>query len=129
MAIKATCVCVVLMIFVGVAQGVITGIRGLCNGLGPAIFGLIFFLFDVDLNDHPVPETAASGSISMMLAASNITGRMSYLNTIWPYNGVRGRLFESIVLSSVQCFNTVGWVRRKTAGPCIHKNSLPIQVK
>jgi len=75
--------------FVGVAQGVITGIRGLCNGLGPALFGLIFFMFDVDLNDHPVPETAASGSISMMLAASsNITGRMSYQNTIWYSNRV-----------------------------------------
>ncbi|XP_067937517.1 hippocampus abundant transcript 1 protein-like isoform X2 [Watersipora subatra] len=35
----------------GVAQGVITGIRGLCNGIGPALFGLIFFLFDVNLND------------------------------------------------------------------------------
>ena len=70
--------------FAGVAQGVITGIRGLCNGLGPALFGLIFFMFDVDINDHPVPETAASGSISMMLAAKNITGRMSYENNIWP---------------------------------------------
>jgi len=78
----------VFVTFVGVAQGVITGIRGLCNGLGPALFGLIFFLFDVDLNDHPVPETAASGSISMMLAASNITGRMSYQNTIWRSNRV-----------------------------------------
>ena len=79
--------CVIVTI-VGVAQGVITGIRGLCNGLGPALFGLIFFLFDVDLNDHPVPETAASGSISMMLAASNRTSRMSYQNTIWPSNRV-----------------------------------------
>ena len=35
----------------GVAQGVVTGIRGLCNGLGPALFGLIFYLFHVDLNE------------------------------------------------------------------------------
>ena len=41
---------------IGVAQGVITGIRGLCNGLGPALFGFIFYLFHVDLNDtDPVP--------------------------------------------------------------------------
>ena len=33
------------------AQGVVTGIRGLCNGLGPALFGFIFYLFHVDLND------------------------------------------------------------------------------
>ena len=78
----------VFVTFVGVAQGVITGIRGLCNGLGPALFGLIFFLFDVHLNDHLVPEPVASGGISMMLAASNITGGMSYQNTVWFPNRV-----------------------------------------
>lgn len=30
----------------------ITGMRGLCNGLGPAVFGLIFSLFHVDLKDQ-----------------------------------------------------------------------------
>jgi len=89
--------------FVGVAQGVITGIRGLCNGLGPALFGLIFFMFDVDLNDHPVPETAASGSISMMLAASsNITGRMSYQNTIWYSNRVRYNVYLTGKIASME---------------------------
>ncbi|WKX95458.1 hypothetical protein Q1695_012148 [Nippostrongylus brasiliensis] len=34
----------------GTVQGVVTGIRGLCQGLGPALFGFIFYLFDVDLN-------------------------------------------------------------------------------
>ena len=34
----------------GVAQGIITGIRGLCNGLGPALYGIVFYLFHVDLN-------------------------------------------------------------------------------
>ncbi|KAJ8287022.1 hypothetical protein GJAV_G00046100 [Gymnothorax javanicus] len=33
----------------GVVQGMITGIRGLCNGLGPALYGFIFFLFNVEL--------------------------------------------------------------------------------
>uniref|UniRef100_A0A672NNM7 Hippocampus abundant transcript 1 protein-like n=1 Tax=Sinocyclocheilus grahami TaxID=75366 RepID=A0A672NNM7_SINGR len=32
----------------GLVQGMITGIRGLCNGLGPALYGFIFFLFNVD---------------------------------------------------------------------------------
>jgi len=36
----------------GVAQGMVTGMRGLCNGLGPAMFGVIFYLFHVDLNDE-----------------------------------------------------------------------------
>lgn len=35
----------------GVAQGVLTGVRGLCGGLGPAMFGFIFYLFDVNLNE------------------------------------------------------------------------------
>ena len=29
----------------------VTGIRGLCNGLGPAMFGVIFYLFHVDLSE------------------------------------------------------------------------------
>ncbi|XP_044732987.1 hippocampus abundant transcript 1 protein isoform X2 [Chrysoperla carnea] len=36
----------------GVVQGMVTGMRGLCNGLGPAMFGLIFYLFHVDLNEQ-----------------------------------------------------------------------------
>jgi len=35
----------------GVVQGIVTGIRGLCNGIGPALYGLIFYLFHVDLSD------------------------------------------------------------------------------
>ena len=46
----------------GVAQGVITGIRGLCNGLGPALYGIVFYLFHVDLNQsdddmNSIPKT------------------------------------------------------------------------
>ncbi|XP_031631780.1 hippocampus abundant transcript 1 protein isoform X3 [Contarinia nasturtii] len=36
----------------GVMQGMVTGMRGLCNGLGPAMFGVIFYIFHVDLNDE-----------------------------------------------------------------------------
>lgn len=41
-----------LVVLLGVVQGMITGIRGLCNGIGPALFGLIFFVFHVDLEDE-----------------------------------------------------------------------------
>ncbi|KAG5883987.1 hypothetical protein JTB14_019969 [Gonioctena quinquepunctata] len=34
----------------GVVQGMVTGMRGLCNGLGPAMYGIIFYIFHVDLN-------------------------------------------------------------------------------
>ncbi|XP_028837278.1 hippocampus abundant transcript 1 protein [Denticeps clupeoides] len=46
----------------GLVQGMITGIRGLCNGLGPALYGFVFFLFNVELNEltpiehnYPIP--------------------------------------------------------------------------
>ncbi|XP_066500048.1 hippocampus abundant transcript 1 protein [Hoplias malabaricus] len=51
----------------GAVQGMITGIRGLCNGLGPALFGFIFFLFNVELNEIPVVPVAndpASADVS-----------------------------------------------------------------
>lgn len=35
----------------GLVQGMITGMRGLCNGLGPAMFGIIFSMFHVNLNE------------------------------------------------------------------------------
>jgi predicted MFS family arabinose efflux permease len=35
----------------GIAQGTVTGIRGLCNGIGPAFYGLLFWAFNVNLND------------------------------------------------------------------------------
>ncbi|XP_062854373.1 hippocampus abundant transcript-like protein 1 [Trichomycterus rosablanca] len=45
----------------GAVQGMITGIRGLCNGLGPAFFGFIFFLFNVELNEiDPVQQDSGS---------------------------------------------------------------------
>uniref|UniRef100_A0A1I7YN93 MFS domain-containing protein n=1 Tax=Steinernema glaseri TaxID=37863 RepID=A0A1I7YN93_9BILA len=34
----------------GTVQGVVTGIRGLCQGLGPALFGFVFYTFNMDLN-------------------------------------------------------------------------------
>ena len=35
----------------------ITGIRGLCNGLGPALYGFIFYIFHVELDE--VPDSGA----------------------------------------------------------------------
>lgn len=33
----------------GLVQGLITGVRSLCGGIGPAMFGLLFNIFDVDV--------------------------------------------------------------------------------
>ncbi|KAM7534792.1 hypothetical protein Aperf_G00000110095 [Anoplocephala perfoliata] len=37
----------------GLTQGLLTGIRGLCGGLGPAVNGLIFSIFQVNLSSRP----------------------------------------------------------------------------
>lgn len=46
-------------------QGMVTGMRGLCNGLGPAMFGIVFYLFHVDLNDEHMkpPHSHITSSI------------------------------------------------------------------
>lgn len=47
----------------GVVQGIVTGIRGLCNGIGPALFGLVFYVFHVHLDEDPtatpLPQAAS----------------------------------------------------------------------
>ena len=44
---------------IGVVQGMITGIRGLCNGLGPALYGFVFYLFHVELTDADSSDKGA----------------------------------------------------------------------
>ncbi|BHF77546.1 Hippocampus abundant transcript 1 protein [Sparganum proliferum] len=45
----------------GLTQGLLTGIRGLCGGLGPALYGFIFFIFQVDLNVRPSNQSILGG--------------------------------------------------------------------
>jgi len=33
----------------GTVQGILSGVRGLCQGIGPAVFGFIFYLFNLDM--------------------------------------------------------------------------------
>lgn len=46
-------------------QGMVTGMRGLCNGLGPAMFGIIFYLFHVDLNDEHAKLNHGADSLAV----------------------------------------------------------------
>ncbi|KAJ0058868.1 hypothetical protein NL108_001104, partial [Boleophthalmus pectinirostris] len=48
----------------GVVQGMITGIRGLCNGLGPALYGFVFYLFHVELTDTDGSEKGAKPNMA-----------------------------------------------------------------
>lgn len=49
---------------VGVVQGMITGIRGLCNGLGPALYGFVFYLFHVELSDTDGSDKGAKPNMA-----------------------------------------------------------------
>ncbi|XP_019538783.2 hippocampus abundant transcript 1 protein isoform X2 [Aedes albopictus] len=55
----------------GVVQGMVTGMRGLCNGLGPAMFGVIFYVFHVDLNDD---HNGVAASLNGHSAAGSAIG-------------------------------------------------------
>lgn len=49
----------------GLVQGLITGVRSLCGGIGPAMFGLLFNIFDVELDmykDNPTAPVAQNPS-------------------------------------------------------------------
>ncbi|XP_061874627.1 hippocampus abundant transcript-like protein 1 isoform X2 [Colius striatus] len=48
----------------GIVQGIITGVRGLCSGLGPVLYGFIFFLFHMELDELPPDQT--SGKKAML---------------------------------------------------------------
>uniref|UniRef100_A0A182SR14 Major facilitator superfamily (MFS) profile domain-containing protein n=1 Tax=Anopheles maculatus TaxID=74869 RepID=A0A182SR14_9DIPT len=57
----------------GVVQGMVTGMRGLCNGLGPAMFGVIFYVFHVDLNDeHNVASHSLNGAAIGAVASGGV---------------------------------------------------------
>ncbi|XP_057330642.1 hippocampus abundant transcript 1 protein-like isoform X3 [Microplitis mediator] len=62
----------------GLVQGMVTGMRGLCNGLGPAMFGVIFYLFHVDLND----ETPSLPLKPSLLEDSNQTGTAIHIDMV-----------------------------------------------
>lgn len=74
----------------GLVQGMITGIRGLCNGLGPAMFGLIFNLFHVDLNreviqsQHPVAGVISS-AFNHTSSVVTVTPHLMQSNSTLPF--------------------------------------------
>lgn len=61
----------------GAVQGIITGIRGLCNGLGPALFGLMFFIFHVDL-DSPKPAVTVNLNSTLSKTSKDPSLRVSF---------------------------------------------------
>ncbi|XP_065904400.1 hippocampus abundant transcript 1 protein-like [Dysidea avara] len=52
----------------GVVLGILTGIRGLCNGLGPALYGLLFYMFNVQIYESNDFNSAATEAPSIPLS-------------------------------------------------------------
>lgn len=73
----------------GLVQGIITGIRGLCNGLGPCAFGLVFNLFNVDLtseNSQPMAASAAAAaSLNHPVASTALLSNHSLSNGLYGF--------------------------------------------
>lgn len=61
----------------GAVQGMMTGMSGLCNGLGPAVFGIAFYLADMDLNEERMLLGTMNGDRSV--AAPFLFGAISVL--------------------------------------------------
>ncbi|CAF0792308.1 unnamed protein product [Adineta steineri] len=55
----------------GLVQGMVNGVRGLCNGLGPALFGFTFYLFNVDLGyPSPLALTKTNSNLTTIITNS-----------------------------------------------------------
>ncbi|KAL3108220.1 hypothetical protein niasHT_018628 [Heterodera trifolii] len=54
----------------GTVQGILSGIRGLCQGMGPAFFGLIFYVFNMDLTSDA--ESAGHIGVGPQFPVPNI---------------------------------------------------------
>lgn len=75
----------------GVVQGMVTGMRGLCNGLGPAMFGVIFYLFHVDLNENVASSNTYLNSANRVKMIPHPGGGVSTANLT-----SSGPLFDSM---------------------------------
>ena len=60
----------------GLVLGILTGMRGLCNGLGPALFGLFFYFSNVQLQDIESVSVAAAGMKSSTPSIVNSTSHV-----------------------------------------------------
>jgi len=72
----------------GAVQGTLMGVRGLCNGLGPAAFGVMFYLFGINI----------VAPIETEIPASNQTyNSLVLLNTTWQKTDIHAELEEGII--------------------------------
>lgn len=59
----------------GISQGMVTGIRGLCNGIGPALYGFVFWIFRINFNEEKTEEKSphvTKSSVKETYASSHL---------------------------------------------------------
>ncbi|MGH0182458.1 UNVERIFIED_CONTAM: hypothetical protein FKN15_009758 [Acipenser sinensis] len=110
----------------GVVQGMVTGIRGLCNGLGPALYGFIFFLFHVELNElAPVLQTAETTAMQVPIerVCDRTYAHISFMNLFTQVT------FQKYLVLITKVWKSRDWVR---SGPlfcgwtvCVDLHDLP----
>ena len=95
------------------------GVRGLCNGLGPAAFGLMFHLFGINIVD-PVDTTRTHENIVL----TNSIWEVGYFCLIMTITVVKtfedSKLWQhggNQVLHNTFTFNNIGYSRTTCARP------------
>jgi len=58
----------------GLLQGILTGIRGLSNGFGPAVFGLLFYIFHVQLDETAMEDSAEPDADTSAYTSMSLPG-------------------------------------------------------
>ena len=62
------------------------GVRGLCNGIGPAAFGLMFHLFGINIVQPVASVGSATNQTFEMAVLSNRTWKVTYIISDIYYN-------------------------------------------
>lgn len=69
----------------GLVQGLITGVRSLCGGIGPAMFGLLFNIFDVDMYEeikaNPINPHTAQDLLKPFMASDSVQPSSAAMDT------------------------------------------------
>ncbi|XP_001973506.3 hippocampus abundant transcript-like protein 1 [Drosophila erecta] len=89
----------------GAVQGMISGMSGLCNGLGPALFGIVFYLSDMDLSEDRILIESVSGDRTVagpfMLGAISVLISILLASYIPEENAAKGKRGEFSALKYI----------------------------
>ncbi len=77
----------------------LTGMRGLCMGLGPALFGLLFYLSDVSLSDNDAePMEQSGGNFTTVASHHHVSLSVRMPQTVYYIVNTHGRSLDGVSL-------------------------------